>query len=110
MDIQTKDVNASGIKLFVTQDGKEVGRAYLYLMTNDLHERPFGFMEDVFVDDSLRGGGIGTALVNAVVQEAKKRNCYKLIATSRYARPKVHELYVKLGWSDHGKEFRIDFE
>jgi len=110
MDIQTKDVNANGIKLFVTQDGKEVGRAYLYLMTNDLHERPFGFMEDVFVDDSLRGGGIGTALVNAVVQEAKKRNCYKLIATSRYARPKVHELYVKLGWSDHGKEFRIDFE
>lgn len=110
MDIRTKQVTATGVKLFVEQDGKEVARAYLYLMTNDLHDRPFGFMEDVMVDESLRGGGIGTALVNAVVQEARARGCYKIIATSRYARPAVHDLYVKLGWRDHGKEFRIDLE
>lgn len=104
-----KEISATGVKLFVEKDGKEVARAYLYLMTNDLHERPFGFMEDVMVDESLRGQGMGSEIVNALVAEAKKRNCYKIIATSRYSRPKVHELYQHLGWQDHGKEFRIDF-
>lgn len=109
MEIQTKEISASGVKLFVEKDGKEVARAYLYLMTNDLHNHPFGFMEDVMVDESLRGQGIGTEIVNALVAEAKRRGCYKIIATSRHSRPKVHELYESLGWKDHGKEFRIDF-
>jgi len=108
MEIQKEEVRANGVKLFIEKDGKEVGRAYLYLMTNDLHERPFGLMEDVMVDESLRGQGIGTRLVNALVEEAKRLGCYKIIATSRYSRPKVHDLYLKLGWKDHGKEFRID--
>jgi len=39
---------------------------------------------------ALRGSGLGTEIVNAVVIEAKERGCYKLVATSRYARPRVH--------------------
>ena len=58
-------------------------------MTNDLHERPFGLMEDVFVDPGHRGSEIGTTLVKCVVAEAKRHRCYKLIATSRHARNRV---------------------
>jgi len=47
--------------------------------------------------------------VKRVVAEAKRRRCYKLIATSRYARNRVHALYDRLGFKDHGREFRIDF-
>jgi GNAT superfamily N-acetyltransferase len=98
-----------GVKITKTLKGKVVGRAYLYVMTNDLHDRPFGLMEDVFVDAEHRGSEIGTALVKRVVAEAKRRHCYKLIATSRYARGRVHVLYDRLGFKDHGREFRIDF-
>jgi GNAT superfamily N-acetyltransferase len=108
MQIQKKEISASGVKLFAVHEGKEVGRAYLYVMRNDLHERPFGFMEDVFVEEEFRKHGIGTDLVNELVAEAKRRGCYKIVATSRHERPKVHDLYVKLGWKDHGREFRID--
>ena len=108
MEIEKRDIQAKGVKLVAIADGKEVGRAYLYLMTNDLHDKPFGFMEDVFVEEEYRSQGIGTALIDALVQEAKRRGCYKIIATSRHSRPKVHDLYLKLGWYDHGKEFRID--
>ena len=90
-------------------DGVEVAHAYLYLMRNDLHKEPFGLMEDVFVDESQRGNGLGTQLVNEIVATARQNGCYKLIATSRDSRPKVHELYRRLGFSDHGREFRIDF-
>jgi GNAT superfamily N-acetyltransferase len=109
MDIQRKEISATGVKLFAVQDGKEVARAYLYLMRNDLHERPFGFMEDVFVDESLRGQGIGTRILDELIAEARRRGCYKLIGTSRHERPKVHSLYERLGFKDHGKEFRMDF-
>jgi len=65
-------------------------------------------LEDVFVAEDHRGRGIGTMLVKAIVQEAEQ-HCYKLIATSRHARPKVHDMYKKLGFVDHGTEFRVDF-
>ena len=108
MDANRKKLAARGTRFSVSFDGTEVARAYLYLMHNDLHREPFGLMEDVFVDESQRGEGLGTKLVNEVVAAAKENGCYKLIATSRDSRPKVHELYCRLGFSDHGREFRID--
>ena len=98
-----------GVRVTNSLKGKVVGRAYLYVMTNDLHKRPFGLMEDVFVDPDHRGSEIGTAPVKRVIAEAKHRRCYKLIATSRHARDRVHALYARLGFTDYGKEFRMDF-
>jgi len=77
-------------------------------MHNDLHNQPFGLMEDVYVDEAYRGQGVGSKLVKQVIELAKEANCYKLIATSRFSRPKVHELYQQLGFTQHGVEFRID--
>src|SRR5260370_18134335 len=102
-------VLAYGVKITMALKGKVVGRAYLYVMTNDLHDRPFGLTEDVFVDPDHRGSEIGTALVKRVVAEAKLRRCYKLIATSRHARNRVHALYDRLGFKDHARAVRIDF-
>jgi GNAT superfamily N-acetyltransferase len=110
MTMSRSTVNARGIRFSCEREGHEVARAYLYIMTNDLHEEPFGLMEDVYVDESNRGEGLGTNLVNEVVAAAKELGCYKLIATSRDSRPKVHELYRRLGFSDHGREFRMDIE
>lgn len=108
MGIKQKEISASGIKFFIEKEGKEIARAYLFMMRNDLHEEPFGLLEDVFVEEEYRGQGLGTQLVKAVF-EAAKTKCYKLICTSRHSRPKVHELYQKLGFKNHGLEFRMDF-
>lgn len=96
------------VKFIAEIDGKQIGRAYLYLIYNGLHENPYGLMEDVFVEEEFRGKGIGTALVQSVIAEAKRLGCYKLIGQSRYGREKVHELYQKLGFEDHGKNFRMN--
>lgn len=94
----------------VSDDGIEIAHAYLYILSNDLNKKPFGLMEDVFVVDNMRGEGVGTKLINVVVREARSAGCYKLIATSRIERKKVHDLYnTSLGFVDHGKEFRIVF-
>ncbi len=108
MNVTRETRPAQGIRFSIKRDGAEVARAYLYLMNNDLHEEPFGLMEDVFVDESQRGGGLGTRLVEEIVAAARENDCYKLIATSRDSRPKVHELYRRLGFADHGREFRMN--
>jgi len=109
MEIQSERVMVTGTKFYVEEGGKEIARAYLYVLKNDLHDKPFGFMEDVFVEESHRERGIGSELVRRVVEEVRKKDCYKLIATSRYSREEVHEMYLRLGFKDYGKEFRMDF-
>ena len=109
MNIDRQTIQSEGIRFSVSSGGAEVGRAFLYLMHNDLHSAPFGLMEDVFVAESERGSGLGTKLVNEIIAAAREKGCYKLIATSRNSRPRVHELYLRLGFSNHGREFRIDF-
>jgi len=59
----------TGVRFSLREHGREVGHAYLYVLKNDLHDRPFGFMEDVFVDEGERGRGGGTLLTNAVITE-----------------------------------------
>ena len=108
MEIKQEKINAGGIKLFVEDNGKEVARAYLYILKN-IHDRPFGFMEDVFVDENYRSQGLGTKMLEEIIKTAKQKNCYKLIGTSRSERSKVHEWYLRLGFKDWGKEFRLDF-
>jgi len=109
MEIKTRNIGAEGLKFYIIEKGVEVARAYLYLLKNDLHDMPFGFMEDVYVNESKRGSGLGSKLVKSLIEEAKDRGCYKLICTSRYQKPEVHRLYGGMGFKDHGKEFRIDF-
>ncbi|MEK7681142.1 MAG: GNAT family N-acetyltransferase [Patescibacteria group bacterium] len=108
MDFKIKTTEAFGKKITVTDAGKEVARATLYVLKNDLHKEPFGFIEDVFVDESLRGQGVGTKLAREIIEEAKRHGCYKIIATSRHIRENVHRFYEKLGFTNYGLEFRID--
>lgn len=109
MDINSKQISVNGIKYFISYEGQEIARAYLYLLHNDLHVRPFGFMEDVNVHKEFQYIGIGRTLVSKIIEEAKKRDCYKLICTSRDENKNVHRLYTKLGFEDYGIEFRMNF-
>ena len=108
--INKKIVKSYGINFFVKKEGKEVARAFLYVMKNSLNKKPFGYLEDLFVDETLRGQGIGTELLNKVITEAKKIGCYKLVATSRYEREAVHKMYEKNGFKKFGTEFKMYIE
>lgn len=94
---------------FEIKNGKEtLGRAYLYIIKNDLHKNPYGLLEDLFVEEQYRRQGLGKKLLFAVIAEAKKRKLYKLIGTSRTSRTGVHSFYKKYGFKKFGYEFRID--
>ncbi len=109
MGIDKTIETCEGIKFSKTVNGEKVGRATLYVLTNDYTATTFGLLSDLFVDEDFRRRGIASDLVKMVIDEAKSRNCQKLILTSRYSRPDVHKLYLSLGFSDYGKEFRMNF-
>jgi hypothetical protein len=48
--------------------------------------------------------------VKRAIELARKLNCYKIIATSRFGRENIHEWYQKLGFKKFGFEFRIDLK
>lgn len=109
MQIKQKQLSVSGIKFFIEENGQEIARAYLYILNNDLHQQPFGFLEDVSVDGNFQSRGIGSELIKNILTVAKENGCYKVVGTSRYERDDVHQFYLKLGFKDYGKEFRFDF-
>ena len=92
-------VEAKGIKFFIKENERTIARAYLYIMHNDLHFRP---LKNVYVNENNRGEGLGTKLVERVIEAAKERDCYKLIVANRSSRFKVHQLYNRLGFQEYG--------
>lgn len=100
--------NSFAIKFEMHVGKKSVGRIYLYIIQNDLHQRPYGFLEDLFVDENMRGKRIGSALLYAAIKEAKKQKLYKLIGTSRKSRKQLHSFYQTSGFKIYGVEFRMD--
>ncbi len=90
MEISRNPTKVEGIRLAIEESGTDVAHAFLYIMHNDIHAQPFGLMEDVFVNENYRGKGYGTELVKQIIEIAREFRCYKLIATSRSSRPKVH--------------------
>ena len=110
METKIEKISGEGFKFLISEEGKEVARARLYVLKNDLHPEPFGFIEDVYVQEDYQGKGYGTKIMNILIEKAKESGCYKLICTSRFSRSAVHSFYEKLGFKKYGNEFRIDFK
>lgn len=106
----TKQRRVYTIKIDILDKKTVVGWAFLYVLFNDRHQEPFGFLENVYVEQEYRGQGLGTELVKRVIEEAKKQGCYKLIGTSRNSKPEVHAFYEQSGFKPHGVEFRMNLK
>jgi len=110
METKIEKISGQGFKFLILEKDQEVARARLYVLKNDLHSEPFGFIEDVYVKKGHQGKGYGTKIMNILIKQAKESKCYKLICTSRFNRSRVHVFYKKLGFKEYGNEFRMDFK
>jgi len=55
-------------------------------------------VESVFVDPRLRSRGIGTAMMNWAMDEARQHGCIRVQLTSNEARADAHRFYEALGF------------
>ena len=83
--------------LFVARDeGAIVGTLTLVVFAIPTGLR--AWIEDVVVDESTRGRGVGEALTMAAIDEAKLRGVKSIDLTSRPSRVAANALYLKLGF------------
>ena len=89
-------------------DGSVVGTFALLVMDNLAHMgTPSAVVEDVCVDEQLRGQGIGKAMMHFAMEFARQRGCYKLALSSNASREGAHEFYRTLGFAQHGLSFHV---
>ena len=87
------------IVLFVARDSD--GGRILGTLTLAFFRIPTGLqarIEDVIVDESARGAGIGELLTNAAIDRARSTGAKAVGLTSRPAREAANRLYVRLGF------------
>ena len=88
----------------VDKDTKEyVGVATLIVIYDQVHNRSWGLVENVFVKPEYRRKGIGVGLMNHIESLAMGLGCEFIKLTSR--KPEAQELYKFLGY-EQGMSFR----
>jgi len=88
--------NPNSVLFLATIDGVVVGS-----LTLALYAIPTGlkaWIEDVVVDDSARGQGVGESLNHAAVDEARRRGAKDVSLTSRPFREAANRLYRRIGF------------
>ena len=84
------------ILLMAREEGKLVGSLSLVVFRVPTGVR--AWIEDVVVDESMRGKGIGEALTRAALSTAKELGVKQVDLTSRPAREAANRLYQRVGF------------
>lgn len=100
-------------RLWVACDGANgdavVGTYALLVMHNLAHRgAPSAIVEDVVVDPSQQGHGVGRQMMAHAMQQARQAGCYKLALSSNARRTGAHAFYESLGFAQHGLSFVVD--
>jgi len=101
-------VNSESTLMFVARvDNQIVGLLTLAIFRIPTAVR--AWIEDVVVDSSARGLGVGEALNMAAIAEAKRRGAKTVDLTSRPSREAANKLYKRLGFVERDTNvYRFD--
>jgi GNAT superfamily N-acetyltransferase len=90
-------------------DGAVAGFAACVLHAGTWTEQPICYLEDLFVDPAFRGKGIGKALIEDLVAQAKRRGWSRLYWHTRENNKVARRLYDKFAMADDFVRYRIVF-
>jgi len=67
-------------------------------------------IENVIVDPPFRSRGVGEAMMRWAIDEARRRQCFRVQLTSNKVRKRAHAFYARLGFvaSHEGFKMKLD--
>nr|WP_123537767.1 GNAT family N-acetyltransferase [Halosimplex salinum] len=94
----------------VEHDGRLVASCVLSVTKNLTRgARPFALIENVVTHEDYRGEGFGTQCVEAAVDRASARDCYKVMLLTGSDEAWKHEFYESCGFDREAKTgFTLD--
>lgn len=91
----------------IEKDNKIVASGTLLLEKKIIHKGGLvGHMEDIVVDKSNRGDKLGQKIVNFLINKAKEKGCYKIIADCK---DELLAFYQKTGYKRRGIQIAYYF-
>lgn len=90
-------------------DGKVVGFAMCVLHEGTFSSAPVCYLEDLFVDATVRGSGAGKALIEALQAEGKREGWSTLYWVTRQNNP-ARKLYDKFVQADDFVRYRVSLK
>ena len=77
-------------------DGQIVGIVHWVLHRTCWSAKDICYLQDLFVDPTLRGGGVGRKLIDAVRQMATEKDCFRVYWQTHESNAQAMELYDKV--------------
>ena len=96
--------NPNSVLFIAELDGEDDVRSMVGSLTLAFYRIPTGlraWIEDVVVDESARGLGVGEALSVAAIDESRQRGAKNVSLTSRSSREAANRLYQRLGFEPY---------
>lgn len=86
-------------------DGRVAGFCSILFRESLWQEGSVAYVEILVVGDDLRGQGIGGAMMDRAMQEARSRGCRAIELDSALHRDRAHAFYERLGFKKDGYAF-----
>ncbi|MEV7328283.1 GNAT family N-acetyltransferase [Micromonospora sp. NPDC093244] len=98
-------LSTPGLRLFVLElDGVVVATTYLNVIPNlSRSASPYAVIENVVVEESRRGTGLGRQIMAGTLQAAWDAGCYKAMLMTGSRTPSTHAFYRACGFSPDAK-------
>jgi ribosomal protein S18 acetylase RimI-like enzyme len=96
-------------EVFVAElDGEVAGAVSLWIQPRLNWTTPQAWIPDLYVDPAFRRRGVARALLDASVEEARRRGCHRLVLESGHHRAEAHDLYEAYGFAHYARAYALD--
>lgn len=101
-------LSQEGRRILVAENERKVVGTVDVIVTSNLSRdgAPWAMVENLVVDPTLRGRGIGRALMSEAIEFARSKRCYKVQLVSSRSREVAQGLYRSLGFDAPVDGFR----
>lgn len=90
--------SGSDVLLCTLLDDKIIGFCAYAIVNNLWQEGQISYVYAMVVDEKYRGKGIGSGLINEIINRAKHSGLKRVELDSGFPREKAHAFYLKLGF------------
>lgn len=97
--------------LFVAEVRRKrlVGFLQLYPSFSSVSAAPIYILNDLYVTESARLSGVGSALLAAAIHFARSRGAVRLVLETAQANVPAQKLYARTGWVRDDHHYRYEF-
>jgi ribosomal protein S18 acetylase RimI-like enzyme len=91
--------------LLATRDGAAVGFTQLYPMFSSVRTARIWVLNDLYVAEGMRRGGVARGLLDAAAQFAREVGAAGLMLETSRDNAAARALYLAAGWSEEGSQW-----